>query len=114
MACKTRACQISFYVYYNVHVLKCTQCTYIYIYACKFNLDNGIFTCIMSINGPDGILGSMLKVTANATFSSVTALFKKSVRSGIVPIKWKEANRYQKAQTLPVFLITDLSLYYQS
>ena len=39
-------------------------------------LDNGIFSCITGINGLDGISGSMLKVTANATFPSVTALFK--------------------------------------
>ena len=43
-------------------------------------------------NGPDGISGTMLKATAYAIFPSVTALFNKSIRSGIVPTKWKEAN----------------------
>ena len=43
-------------------------------------------------NGPDGISGTMLKATAYAIFPSVTALFNKSIRSGIVLTKWKEAN----------------------
>ena len=34
----------------------------------------------------------MFKATAYAIFPSVTALFNKSIRSGIVPTKWKEAN----------------------
>ena len=38
-------------------------------------------------NGPDGISGLMLKATANAIFSSVTALFNKSIRSGTIPNK---------------------------
>ena len=43
-------------------------------------------------NGPDRISGLMLKVTANAIFPSVTALFNKSIRSRIIPNKWKQAN----------------------
>ena len=43
-------------------------------------------------NGPDGISGLMLKATANAIFPSVTALFNKSIRSGTIPNKWKQAN----------------------
>ena len=38
-------------------------------------------------NGPDEISGSMFKATANAIFPSVTVLFNKSIRSGIVPTK---------------------------
>ena len=54
-------------------------------------------TKVKTASGPDGLSSNMLRNTASTIYTSLTALFIKSLSTGIFPSEWKLSN------VVPVF-----------
>ena len=56
------------------------------VFSVLYNLD------VNKAQGPDGIPARLLKETARQIAPSLTVLFNKSLRTGVLPRDWKLAN----------------------